>query len=370
MSILQLDSFDGYVTSEIPVYWKDQAIFGAAGIGTPARTGVGALGPRPGGIARDIGVILSNAIIGAAFWSNSQGSFLFAFSQGIGGPFQCQLQMLADGTVGIQQRANGPIIGKSDPSGPVLQAGIYNYVEWRTSFMAGGGLNQVYINGQLVLNAVLDTQGALDPGASTVWLQGIGGGSQNFFDDYYLVNPDDASGLIGFAGDSSVVCSISSANGDINQWTPSPLINQNWQNVHEIPSSNGLHYNRSNGVSTVDDYAVSPLLALTDNILAVQLTHVTFAEEGGDIAEPYMTIQGTPFNDDAHVYEPNTAVYTPTMFIYERNPLGSGLNPWTGASFNGTNWGIGHRAHPVKFFVRLSAEHGANQGAVVGVLTP
>lgn len=377
MSVLQCDSFDGYVSSELGLYWSDQAIFGAASIGTPARTGVGAMRPSPGGVARNTGTLLFDAIVGAAFMTSGSGGPIFAFTQGIGSSglansvVQCQLVMLADGTVGVQQRANGAILATSDSSGAVLQSNVYSYVEWLTSFAAGGGLNQVYINGQLVLSAVVDTNGAPLPGANTVWLLGAGGGAANFFDDYYLVNPDDGTDLTTFAGDSSVICAISSANGDTNEWTPTPATNQNWQNVHQIPSSSGLLYNRSNGINTVDDYEVSPPLALTDKILAVQLMHRSFAEESGDLAEPFLNIQGTSYNDNAHLYEPSTAAYTPMFFIYERNPVSSGgLSPWTGVAFNGTNWGIGQIGHPVTFAVRLSSVHNVNQGNVTGVLTP
>jgi hypothetical protein len=275
--------------------------------------------------------------------------------------------VLQNGTVAIRQGSNGPIVATSDPSTTLVQAGIYNYIEWYASFTSGGGLNQVYVNGQLVLSSVCNTQGLSTPGANSVFLLGLGGGSASFFDDFYLVNPDDGTGLTTFAGDSSVICSISSANGDVNEWTPFPATNQNWQNVHEIPSSNGALYNRSGGVNTADDYQVSPLLAVTDKILAVQLTHVTFAEETADIAEPFLSIQGTHFNDNAHVYEPTTAGYSPVPFIYERNPLPPN-NPWTGPAFNGTYWGIGQIDHPVTFSVRMSAVHSTNRGAVSGVI--
>lgn len=375
MSVLQVDSFDGYVTSEIPNYWHDQANAGAAAIGTPARTGVSAMNPKAGGVARDTGVLLFNAIVGAAFLPAEQGGPIFAFSQGLGVPtfgipFQCTLQMLNSGAIGVQQSANGPILGTSDSSLSVLQAGIYNYVEWRTSFSIGGGLNQIWINGQLVLSMFLNTCGQPFPGANTVWLLGAGGGAQDFFDDYYLVNPDDGVGLVTAAGDSSVICSITSANGDTDQWIPNPGTNANWQNVHQIPSSNGLMYNRSAGTHTADDYQVTPQLLLTDDILAVQLTHVTFSDGSGEIAEPFLNIQGVPFDDTGHLYEPSTGAYTPTMFIYERNPLGGGTNPWTGVSFNATNWGIGQGGHPANFAFKLGAVHNVNRASTAGSLIP
>jgi len=370
-----VDSFDGYVTSEIPVYWNNNT---SAIITTPARTGVGALRPFAGGIGRSIGALLGHAIVGAAWTANEPGGPIFAFSQSgippsqIGGTdFQCQLIGNADGTVSIQQRSQGPILATSNPSGPVLQINVYSYIEWYASFTPGGGLNQVYINGQLVLSAFINTQGLPLPGADYVFLLGEGGGAVSLFDDFYLVNPDDGDGLTTFAGDSSVVCSVPVANGDVNNWTPVPPTNQNWQNVFEIPSTNGTLYNHSNGVNTADDYTVSPLLAITDKILAVQLMLMTFAEEPGDITNPFLSIQGTLYNDNANLFEPSTGQYTPTFAILERNPVSpGGLSPWTGPVFNATYWGIGHIDHPVKFSVHLYAVHNTNRGIVAGALIP
>jgi hypothetical protein len=348
------------VTAEIPNFWTPISF---AGISSNSRTGAGAMQCLNQGVARSMGALLLDVIVGFAYQSNSNSAPIVLFTQGIGGQGQCQLTLLPDGTLAIQPAGSVTVLASTNPSGPLITPGIYHYVEWQTGF-SGTSLNQIWIDGQLVLSAFLLTQAAPLPGADTINLLGPGGGFSNFFDDYYLVNPDDGANLTTAAGDSSVICSISSANGDTNTWSPTPVTNQNWQNVHQIPSTNGTLYNRSGGISTIDDYEVLPQLLTTDEILAIQLMHMTFAEEGGDLAEPYLDIQGAPYSDSGHLYEPNTGQYTPTFFIYERNPVGTGLKLWTGTIFNGTNWGIKQIGHPVQFARHLYAVHNQNHGNV------
>jgi hypothetical protein len=374
LSILILDSFDGYVTSEMSEYWTDNSLTQSSGITTAsqnlARTGIGAMSPAAGGVSRYMNATLMDAIVGVAFRTNATGiAPIFGFTQGASfGTAQCQLLVLADGTVGIQQGEFGPILATSSPSGPKLLNGIYNYVEWQTGFNEGGGLNQVWINGQLVLSGYMATQAQPTPGALFVWLLGPGGSNISLFDDFYLVNPDDGTDLVTAAGDSSVICSISSANGDLDEWSPFPLTNQNWQNVHEIPASDDTQYNQSNGVGTADDYTLAPSLATTDDILAVQLVHVSRTTVGDEWAQPYLSIAGTPYDDNVHTYYPNMD-YDPWFFIYERNPISpGGLNPWTGTIFDETYWGIGQSAQPTMFYQRLYAVHNVSTGEVTGTL--
>jgi hypothetical protein len=375
MSVLLIDSFDGYVTSELAEYWTDNSLTGSSGITTAAqhlaRTGIGAMSPAAGGVSRYMNATLMNVIVGAAFRTNATGGApIFGFTQGASfGSTQCQLITLADGTIGIRQGQFGPILATSSPSGPQLLNDIYSYIEWQTGFNEGGGLNQVWVNGQLVLSAFLETQGQPTPGALFVWLLGAGGSNISLFDDFYLVNPDDGTDLITAAGDSSVICSISNANGDLDEWSPFPVTNANWQNVHEIPASDDAQYNQSNGIGTADDYTLAPSLGTSDYILAVQLVHVSRTTVGDEWAQPYLNIVGTSYNDALHAYYPNLT-YNPWFFVYERNPLSpGGLLPWTGAVFDGTYWGIGQVDQPTMFYQRLYAVHNVNTGEVVGALT-
>jgi len=373
MSILLIDSFDGYVTSELTEYWQDQSIVGNANIATnlpnaPARTGPGAMAPRPGGVARSMGAILVDVIVGFAFWTNTgpPDTPICAFAQVLGSQYQCQLNALLDGTLSIQQTTNGAILATTSPNGPLIQPEVYHYIEWRTGFNEGGALNEIWIDGVLVYSGYLATQGQPLPGAEWVYLMGAPGGSINLFDDFYLVNPDDGNGLTTAAGDSSVICSITSAEGDVDEWSPFPATNENWQNVHQIPASDDTAYNQSPGIGNVDDYTLSPTLATTDDILAILLVHQTRSTVGDEWAQPYISIDGTPYDDNADTYEPNTA-YSPWFFIYELNPLTN--HPWTGPIFDASYWGIGQVAHPTAFFVRLYGVHNTHNGEIVGTLS-
>ena len=330
-----IDSFDGYVTSEIPTYWSDQALPGTNSfMNAPARTGVNAITPRPLGIVRNIGFVMTHAIVGVAFTTNTTAAEVIAFSQGVDNQnIQCMLIMSPDGTVAIQLGNNGAIQAHSDPSGPLLQQNVYHYVEWEARF-TNPGEHKVWIDGELVLDASINGQNMPTPGASTIWLRGAGGGSNNLFDDFYLINPDDATGFTHALGDTSVICSISSANGDVNDFIPLPLTNPNWVNVHEIPADSGATIN-AGFPGDLEDYKVAPLLQPSDAVFGALLTEIVSGD--GEQARPYIVIGGSAFNHVADTYTPN-ASYEPAFRLYEENPITN--VPWTAAQINTTNWGL------------------------------
>lgn len=332
MSLLYVDSFDGYTTSEIPNYWSDQAISASASLTTNSRTGPRAMQPRPGGVARSLGSTLSRCIIGAAFLPIELSQDIFQFTQsGPTGTIQVKLSVGANGRLVIHPASGAQAV--ADISALIV-SNQYNYIEWLTGFTHASA-NEVRVNGQTVLSVGLDCQATFLPGADTFFLLGAGGGGANIFDDLYVLNPD-SGGLVDFLGDSSVIAAIPVSDGFYAEWQMHPVAAGHYANVREIPADFDGSYNSSTGANARDTYNVLPALATTDKVVAVQLTELTQDVDGdGQQAHIFIRILGSNFSGSN--YTPSTYL-PPQRVILESDPLTA--LAWTPVQANGTEWGI------------------------------
>lgn len=292
------------------------------------------MAPRAGGVAKQTGINLFNAIIGAAFQPSVLGLNLdvFQFTKfGPTGTVQIKLSVSLNGRLFIRP-ASGPLAIADGTQ--LIQPGIYNYIEWQTGF-SHGSVNVIKVNGQTVYSGVLDGQATTDPGADTYFLLGQGGGSISLFDDFYIVNPDDGTGLITFAGDSAVICGIPSSD-DHHDFTPNPVV-AHYLNVKEIPCDFNSSYNQSAGSGTIDSYFCTPNLTHAgDIVFGAQYTQLTADVDGGT-ARPVLFVSGSIFQDPALDYGPST-YFPPHQGIFEKNPLTH--NAWTATEINATSWGV------------------------------
>lgn len=333
MSFLYVDSFDGYVTSEIPIYWTDMAISATASIVANPRTGTSAMQPRAGGVARSLGSGFTDIIIAAAFHCGELNQDIFQFTQsGPTGTVQVKLSVGANGRLVIHPASGAAAV--ADASQLVTNYS-YNFIEWQTGF-THASVNKIWINGQLVISTALDCQATFLGGADTFFLLGAGGGGGQQFDDLYVMNPDDATGHVAAVGDSSVICGIPNSDGFYTEWAMHPVQIAHYLNVKEIPSDGNSSYNSSTGANSRDTYNVTPSLATTDKVLAVQLTELTGDFDGdGFQTHAFVRVQGVNF-PDPNDYTPGAYAPVPTMF--EANPITVAF--WTPAQVNGTEWGI------------------------------
>ena len=343
MSLILVDSFDGYTSAEIPNYWTDLSAGGPASINTSQqRTGIGCMAPQPDGVRRYMGG-QSAVIIAAAIKSTTTQATVIVFQKHI--PFtsiftvQTALVIQADGTLGIQLGLFGPIVASTDPKYPV-QPGVYSYIEWKTGFNHGAQ-NEIRIEGQVVFSGVVDCQVTTDPGADNFVLHGVGGGDANYFDDFYLLRTDDALGLVDFVGDSMVFNRMPSSDGTALDWTPNPVV-AHYLNVTEIPCDLDITRNTSPGSTKKDAYFVSPALNANDTIKAAQVVQAVRGDNQN--TQTYLIVNGTVFQNTTNQFNaPGT--YFPAHFaIFEHDPTLHDANPdnnvWTPANFNATQWGI------------------------------
>jgi hypothetical protein len=339
VSILAIDSFDGYTSAEIPNFWIDCAISASASIGTPARTGSGAMQPRPGGVARNVGTNLMAAIIAAAFTTQASAGPIFQFTQsGIHGTIQCSLNFAANGCLYITYAGGNAFAATTDLI-PPASPGIYNYIEWLTGFTHFAH-NIIRVNGHVVFDGVLDCQSTIGAGADCYFLLGPGGSNYNLFDDFCIINPNDGTGQTTFTGDAQVICGIPSSDGD-QGWNTHPTNPNHYQNVKEIPCDFNTTYNFSIGSGQDDTYFVAPQLPLHDDIVyLVQLTEIIADQDGdGQRARVFLEINGVFYFNPLEAIAVGSG-YIPAQIVrgFPTNPLTS--SPWTQTQVNETSWGI------------------------------
>jgi hypothetical protein len=339
MSMTYMDSWDGYTTAEIQNYWPTLDSFpGFINTSIP-RTGTGCLQPAVSGQFRSLPNTETTVVVGVAYNPSVLGSTVLQFRQlGITGSIQVSLSVSFDALLYIRRGFSGPVIGVSDPRFPLINS-IYNYIEWKTGF-THSSYNEIRVNGQVVFTGTLDCQNTAIPGADTVGVFGIAGGSVAVYDDFYLLVPD-GNGDTDFQGDSGVIFSGPTSEGVFIEWTPGGpgAQPQHYKNVAEIPCDFDNSYNASNGSGTRDTYLVTPNLLTTDQIKGVQLTELVHdIDNDGLSARPYINILGTPYSNPADNYVVPSTYLPPQLKQYDVDPITSVA--WTPARFNVTSWGI------------------------------
>lgn len=349
MSIMYIDSFDGYVGTEVTQYWTSQGIIGPPTVNTNSqRTGASCLQPSAGGVTAGpwlsggnswytgIGVFVQGLPVSA----NSFPIYEFIFSTSIATDTPTGLYIGSDLNLYITN-AFGQIIASSTIT--PLRLEQWFFVEW-VGAIGAVAHHQLFVDGGPVFDGTLNTISTQSPAIgsySTVQI-GRGGG---LFDDFYF-------GQTGAnLGDSSVFAQIPSGTGSFSQWTPHGA-GTNWENVETIPlntaswneaDSSGLKdaYTcaviRGSG-SGVNDYTPSAL-ANSDLVPATQLVQrVSQGVESGIKVEPFLVVAGATYTDGGDAWIPS--LFSPQETLYTTAPTTG--DPWTGTSVNATQWGIEH----------------------------
>jgi len=351
---IYIDSFDGYITSEVTLFhgWGDHTILGGAyAINTTIqRTGAGCLAMNAGYMARG-GPTLTVLCLGAAFYTNNapldNDIFLLFYGSGIGG-----LSSVAALHVGNDSRlqirdANSNIVALSSATGPWIYPNTWNYVEWAGTLI---GTNQVYINGQLVIQGTFDLLANSGLVAyNVIGISGVGGGNFAAYDDFYWAKAPPA------IGDLSIYDLVPSTDGTLTQFTPlSGTVH--YVEVNQKPNPGDGAYNDNLAVTSATEcywpevvsgsgqgIFTASSIANTDIIPTIQPWWV--CKDGSS------TLDGTSFNPVV-VVGPTIIVDTDTTFAvpvfggyglaqvnYDYVPFNP-TTTWTGAIYNETQIGL------------------------------
>ena len=344
MSLLYIDSFDGYTDAELSTYWINAGAH-ILSSGTQ-RTGTGCLGCVAGSVQGTFGTFTS-FVVGGGISILQQEDAPPQFNQFF--EFICTGTEVPFGTVTAARLAwgvdsilyildvSGVVVGTC--SNPPFRSQEYHFVEWQGT-IGNAGHHLVYIDGQKVfdgtINVINGFSGTQIPNW-TIFQLGINGNL--LVDDFYIATADSV-GISAPVGDSSIFGIIPSGSGGTTSWTPHGSTS-NWQNVATIPENGGSDYNEADSSGLADLYTVAAIrgsgsgqnnytpsaLANSDNIESIELViRASQGTESGIQLEPLQSSNtGSPF-------VPNT--FNPYFVLYS--------NLTTGTQVNSTQWGIKH----------------------------
>jgi hypothetical protein len=335
MSIIFVDSFDGYTNNERTNYWADNGA--AATIDTNTfRNGGQSMKPSAQGIKRSLNGQQSGIVVGFAWRADEATTHLISFTletttgtQTITHT-QCSLFNSPDGRMQIDGTASSVY---SSATGAFFHD-RWTYIEWAVVFNHSG-TNQIYIDGQKQFDAVVDCQNGTAGNANFIYLFGQ---ANTHYDDFYIVS-QDGLGWNTNTGDVAVVNKMPSGDGTFTEWTPIGVsTTTHFANVNEIPSDGDTGYNVTGTVSARDVYTISTVTP-TDIVPGVQLVEIT-RDDGGTATQsvtPLVVVSGTSFTNAADDYNP-PATFTIKFKEYDTNPVA--VATWTGTTVNATQWGI------------------------------
>lgn len=373
MSLLYIDSFDGYTTAEIGRYWYNNA----AGIGGQistlsgdARTGTACARPGAEGWARgfaapsvappyEIGVLRNEVVIGAAvkFSPIPASNFIFRFFLATAAALgsapdgnllsifnQATLNVTESGLLSVDYGNFNAHLAVSDPHFPV-HFGSYNYIEWKVQF-GNTGYSEVRLDGRTVqsgnvmITAVPTTIGGTlttnHDQAEGYMISGAGGGGAPVaYDDFYILEVANSPNN-DFLNDSRVNIFMPSINGTTNNFTPTGS-STNWQNVNEIPTDDDSTYNTGTASGQIDEYGHDTLTPSNFVIPGVQVwQRVRDPDGASSIFVPLLDDNGSTFIDLTGTYTAGIAYADfPKMF-----DLNGTTSAWTSADFNQTTFGL------------------------------
>lgn len=345
MSLIYLDSFDGYTDAELSTYWVNAGAH-ILSSGTQ-RTGTSCLGCVAGSVQGLNFGTFTSFIVGGGFSIIQEESAPPQFNQFL--EFICTGTEVPFGTVTAARLAcgvdyilhildvNGNVVGNC--TNQPLREGQYHFIEWSGAIGASNH-HLVYVDGQKVfdgtLNVINGFAGTQIPNW-TIFQMGINGNV--LVDDFYIA-VNDGAGITAPVGDSSIFGMIPSGSGGTTSWTPHGSTS-NWQNVATIPENGGSDYNESNTSGAQDLYVVEVIrgsgsginnytpssLANSDTIQSIEL--IARASQGTETGAQVELLVGTS----------TLAAFIPTTFTPVFNIISTLA---TGTLVNATQWGIEH----------------------------
>jgi hypothetical protein len=326
------DSFDGYDTAQILEKWTTVSNPGSTAVINTVnqRNGRGCMQVKAGGLSKTVADFTLGTSGCAMYFTAQGGGIFFAADGNIG----VELVLRNDGRFNVQNGGGGPF-GVTDALYP-LALNQYYYVELQSGYGIAATII-VKVNGRIVGSFTGDTRLTGFPAFDQVGLQGPGGGSVVYCDDFYF---NDGTGGVNDSFLGNIVCGVIVADGPGNytDFTPFPGA-PNWSNTNEIPPDGDTSYNFSNVTDDRDSYTFQDV-SLLPSYFAVQVT-ATMKQDGiGTIvAENFTRIGGTDYPPVTPAVDYNLGSdYNGFLSQYQVNP-DTGV-AWTAADINGAEFGV------------------------------
>lgn len=214
----------------------------------------------------------------------------------------------------------------------VLPSSGWAFIEMYLKVANSGGRCDVYINGTLDITYTGDTQNSASVASVNRCGFRYGRNYDSKIDDFYVLDALTAPHQTRL-GDCRVDTLYTTANGDVNSWTPS--VGSNYQNTDERPPDGDTTYNETDTPGAKDLFDMTDLAQDTD-VLAVQVSAYT---RKTDTADLYARL-GTKTNGVEYwsAEQGMSADYAYLMKMFEQNPY-SHID-WTRTTLNAAQFGI------------------------------
>jgi hypothetical protein len=345
MTMLFLDSFDHYGTSDLPLKWS--AVTGAVTINaTGGRRGGGGMSlPLATSARKDLAgtktLIVGFAIKVSTFTTiTDPNASPWCLTLGNGDGVHLYFAIALDGSISVYRR-NGSAstdwqqLGKT--TGAVVDPNVYAYLEVKASISATGtGTVKVLVNGANVLNlvnvATISYLSATETITRVSVISPANGGTTSV-DDLYMC---DTSGLSNndFFGDVRVDAVKPNADGTYGNFTPDSGVNH-YSRVNEQVADQ-LSYVASSTVGAKDSYQFEDLTSIVGVVRGVQIVDVSTKDDAGVRSIGHLVKSGVSEEYSAAIPLSTDRKFYTT--IHEHDPA-TGTN-WTQAGINAAEFGI------------------------------
>lgn len=333
MALLFMDSFDHYVTADLP---EKYATVGTCTINpTLGRRGGGAVvAPGFSGFCtRALGPTSTTVIVGAAFkWTSSSSGDGYIFGIRSGTSNQATLS-LSGGTGVMTARtgaSNAAIIGTASQS---LSVGLWTHIAIKVVIHPSTGSFEVRLNGNPtpVLNLTnVNTAGQ----GHTLWDNITFGDAymELRWDDLYILDGAGPAPWNTFLGDCRVDARVPTAPGATTGWTPST--GANWACVDDAAPNDDTDYTTAAAAGLTDTFVVQDAPAAATIYGVQHCLAMKKTDAGVCTVAPVVRHGSTDY--------PGTAVAPATDYGYLLVPQAT--NPgtsaqWTEAGFNAAEFG-------------------------------
>jgi hypothetical protein len=337
MALLFMDSFDHYVTADLPTKWNSTS--GTVAINaTAGRRGGGGVRIASGGLAyltKSLAPANNTLILGVAV--------KLATVTGIAGLVDIyqsstrQILCMCNASGGLEVRRDyyaGALLGTAANA---FSAGTYSYIEIKITIHASAGTVDVRVNGISAVSATgLNTSQSGVNAYTSINLgnnSGTGSTPQIDYDDLYIADSAGAAPWNTFLGDCRVDARIPTGAGATTGWTPSA--GSNYQNVDDATPNGDTDYNSTATVGLTDTFVTQDAPVVGATIFGIQhCLSLKKMDAGTCSVAPVVRHSGTDYVGTD--ISPSTS-YAYGLLVQQTNP-GTGA-PWTEAGFNAAEFG-------------------------------
>ena len=335
MALRFLDSFDHYVTADLPEKWQlVSAPTISAGTGRRSTASL-RITSSGNGIVKVFGT-QPTWIVGCAFrFSVLPGGPSRLMNLWDGATLQDELRLNSSGTLSVTR--NGTVLGTSTL---MLTPTVYYYLEWRVTIHDTTGSYDVRVNGVSWLSATnVDTKNTATVGADSVELGVRDNGLGNTdYDDLYIC---DGTGTTNntLLGDCRVDCLLPTGDGSNSAWTVSTGTTHSTLVDEPAPNDN-TDYVSTATTSARDSYAMGDLPAMTAPVIyGLQQSSSLAKDDAGTRQVKHLLKSGatTVTGGTTHTLASSFTYYRD---IWEQDPNTAAA--WTTAAVNALEAGVEH----------------------------